>query len=112
MRPSAVEAEFVFGVDQDQAALRGDLAAAREQRERQFRHRLPLRRGQQAARDDLAGGQRLVMPAVERLGGRRDDRRRGSFWFSRSPSGKRMPYISRRPALYIGQIEVAVVPAR
>ena len=34
------------------------------------------------------------------------------FWFSHNPSGKRMPYISRAPALYIGQIEVPVVPVR
>ena len=33
------------------------------------------------------------------------------FWFSRNPSGKWCPYMSRRPVLYIGQIEVPVVPA-
>ena len=37
---------------------------------------------------------------------------RVSAWFSRSPSGNRIPYISRRPALYIGQIDVFVVPVR
>src|SRR6185437_8291971 len=69
----AVEAELVFGVDEDEPVPVRDLAAAREEGEGAGGDVAPLRGGQQAALDDLRLGKLLVVRAVEGLGRRRDD---------------------------------------
>ena len=62
-----VGAEFVFRIHKDQPTVCCHLLPAREQRKRDARDFVPLRRRQQTRPDDLRRGQRCVMATVEGL---------------------------------------------
>ena len=66
-------AELVFRIGKYQPGLAGDLLPAGEQFERGRLHLAPQSRGDEPLASDIAGAQRLVVPAVLGLGRRRDD---------------------------------------
>jgi len=89
-----ISAELILGIRQDQAAFRRQRLAAIEQGQGVGTELSPLLGGQQAPGNDVGRRQRLVMPAIERLAGGRQDRLRQALIVPQ-PVGRRMPYIWR-----------------
>ena len=109
-----VDAELVLGVGQDQPALGRQRLAAGEQGQGACRVTCaPLRlRSAGPALEDLGGGQRLVVAAVDGLAGGGDDRLRQRLVVAHAVGQAHGRTSARWPALYRVRIEVLVVPAR
>ena len=107
-----VKAEFVFGIDEDQAALAGDFPPAREQRQRQLR-RLSAIAQPSAICDRVisSGVSGVVVAADARLGRRSDDRCRQFLVFAQPV--RKSDAVDLAPARLVHRPDrCAVVPVR
>ena len=95
---AVVLAEFIFGIDKDQAAFCCDFRTAFEECERVFFQQFVFFRSSQALGQDFFFGDVGIVFANLGFSGR-VMMGSGNFWFSFIPSGNFTPQISRTPLL-------------